>query len=74
MHHKFTRHAQILYALMVPITFVAFKCASLTLQDGTVDTNTTIADIAGMILVGLGVFVHNIFKQKPQKASIEDDF
>ena len=28
MHHKFTRYAQLMYALMVPITVVAFKCAT----------------------------------------------
>jgi len=33
MHHKFTRYAQYMYALMVPITVVAFKCASIALDD-----------------------------------------
>ena len=32
MHHKFTRYAQYMYAMMVPITVVAFKCASIVVD------------------------------------------
>lgn len=33
MHHKFTRYAQYMYAMMVPITVVAFKCASIVVNN-----------------------------------------
>ena len=73
MHHKFTRHAQLIYALMVPITVLAFYLAqgSLVNQDdfGEMDGY----QLVGLVIVGLGVFMQNWFKEMPQKASIEDD-
>jgi hypothetical protein len=33
MHHKFTRYAQYMFAMMVPITVVAFKCASFVVDN-----------------------------------------
>jgi hypothetical protein len=59
MHHKFTRYAQIMYALMVPITVVAFKCASLVVD---VDQEFNAFDVTGLLVVGVGVFIHNIYK------------
>lgn len=72
MHHKFTRHAQLIYALMVPITVLAFYLArgSLVNQD---DSAMDTYQLVGLVIVGLGVFVQNWFKEMPQKASIEDD-
>ena len=77
MHHKFTRNAQYIYAFMVPITVLAFYCAIETVGVDIINSdNTKIQswDLFGIIVVGLGVFAHNFFKLKPQKASIEEDF
>ena len=62
---------------MVPITVLAFYCAIETVGKDIINSdNTKIQswDLFGIIVVGLGVFAHNFFKLKPQKASIEEDF
>lgn len=59
---------------MVPITVIAFKCASLHLAIESIEDQLGPFDIAGLLIVGLGVFTFNIFKHRPQKASIEEDF
>ena len=63
---------------MVPITVLAFYCAIHTIgldHNDVMDTaNLTHYDIIGIVVVGFGVFAHNFFKQKTQKASIEEDF
>lgn len=76
MHHKYTRHAQIIYSLMVPITLFAFLLASLSIMKEDIKQNNNLAtvfDVVGLAMVGIGVFIYNIFKEKPQKASILDE-
>lgn len=73
MGHKFTRHAQILQSFMVPISFFAFWLATLSLSDVfRINTEVTKWDAIGMIVVGVGVFMHNIFKEKPINSSVQD--
>ena len=72
MSHKFTRNANILQAFMVPITIFSFLIAIIT-SGGTIPSQNSLFssyDIWGLLLVGLGVFVHNWFEEKPQMASI----
>ena len=72
MHHKFTRHAQLIYSIMVPITVLAFFCAQKSLvKDDFLAMDTY--QLLGLVIVGLGVFMQNWFKEMPQKASIEED-
>jgi len=73
MHHKFTRHAQLIYALMVPITVLAFYLARGSLVHGEDLPTMDAYQLVGLVIVGLGVFMQNWFKEMPQKASIEDD-
>lgn len=65
MHHKFTREAQYVYSAMVPITVLAFVCAQGTI-DNIIEPNAkwTGFDIAGLIIVGIGVFIHNFYPEK----------
>ena len=74
MTHKFTRYAQILQSFMVPISFVAFFLASKTVPVlSEVHSGFTKWDIWGLLIVGVGVFMQNWFKERPQISSIEDD-
>ena len=50
-----------MYALMVPITVVAFKCAAYVV-DGQIEQEFNPYDVTGLIIVGIGVFIHNIYK------------
>uniref|UniRef100_A0A7S3IV51 Uncharacterized protein n=1 Tax=Strombidium inclinatum TaxID=197538 RepID=A0A7S3IV51_9SPIT len=75
MHHKFTRKAQLVYSLIVPLTFLAFLLAAQDIK--TIDANNVSFshfDVVGLLVVGLGVFVFNLFPEKEQRASIEEDF
>lgn len=78
MHHKFARTAEYIYAFMVPISVLAFYCATLTIgkDKSVVSDNTALSsfDVVGLIIVGIGVFIHNFTEQRVQKASIEEDF
>ena len=72
MHHKFTRHAQLIYSIMVPITVLAFYFAQESLKQDVFPPMDAY-QLVGLVIVGLGVFMQNWFKEMPQKASIEDD-
>ena len=66
MHHRFLRYVQYLYALMVPITFLAFLAAMPILNNAHVNTQYSPFDVAGLLMVALGVFIYNFTKEKPQ--------
>ena len=56
-----------MYAFMVPITLLAFLLASLSLDDMIIwqkNRNFSAFDILGLIIVGIGVFLHNLFQEK----------
>tara|TARA_B110000285_G_C15086818_1_gene596691 strand:- start:78 stop:260 length:183 start_codon:yes stop_codon:yes gene_type:complete len=60
---------------MVPITALAFLLAKFSL---TITHVTNFAfgwyDAFGLLITGAGVCMINLFTEKKQKASIEDDF
>lgn len=63
-----------IFAFMVPITIVAFLLGAVTTKDLIKDTNPinmTACDAVGMVLATVGVFMFNLYEEKPQKASIE---
>lgn len=56
---------------MVPITITAFGLAFLVVQaDGATPTSY---DVMGLIIVTIGVFMMNWFKEKPQRVCIMED-
>ena len=58
---------------MVPISFVAFWLATFSLSDiYSLNTEVTKWDLIGLLIVGIGVFMHNMFKEKPNVSSLED--
>ena len=58
---------------MVPITVLAFMAAQDSiLEDVSKNNALSSYDIAGLIIVGIGVFIHNFYPEKSQKASIID--
>lgn len=73
MQHKNTRNARMIFSLMVPITIVAFLLGAATtpLIQATNSISMSAYDIVGMILATVGVFMFNLYEEKPQKASIE---
>ena len=66
MSHKFARTAQLVYSLLVPITVLAFWAAS-DLVHQTKPWNVYLPNyqLAGLVLVGVGVFAQNVFREKP---------
>jgi hypothetical protein len=59
---------------MVPITAVAFLLAGATLGIGGPNFRFGWYDALGLLITGIGVCMINLFPEKKQKASIEDDF
>ena len=60
---------------MVPLTFLAFLAAISTLDSKFVKYDYTSFDVAGLIIVAIGVFFHNMFSEKPQESCIlENEF
>lgn len=66
MHHRFIRYVQYLYAIMVPITFLAFLAAIPVVRNGHVKNDFTNFDVAGLAMVATGVFLYNFIREKPQ--------
>ena len=58
---------------MVPITFLAFLAALLVLNNDFVMTDYTGFDVAGLVMVSVGVFFYNFFREKPQQACMIED-
>lgn len=61
-----------IFAFMVPITLVAFLLGAVTteiIREQGIAMN--LWDIVGLLLSTVGVFMFNIYEEKPQKASIE---
>ena len=50
---------------MVPITFLAFLAAIPVLNNGHIKKDFTAFDVAGLIIVAVGVFLYNIIREKP---------
>ena len=74
MTHKFTRYAQMLQAFMLPISFVAFLLASKTVPVLTEPhSGFTKWDVWGLVIVGIGVFMQNWFRERPLISSTEED-
>ena len=58
---------------MVPLTVLAFVLASLVVQvHQSINNSFSSWDLIGLLVVGIGVLVHNIFKEKPVTTSIAD--
>lgn len=72
MSHKFTRYAQVVQSFLVPISAVAFFLAARTLPlaDGFLPAQITQWDVAGLAIVALGVFLHNIFREHEVRYSV----
>lgn len=61
-----------IFAFMVPITLVAFLLGAVTTEIIRVQgIAMNLWDIVGLLLSTVGVFMFNIYEEKPQKASIE---
>jgi hypothetical protein len=73
IHHKFTRSAQYVFAFMVPLTLLGFLLAEQIVDIDPANSHFTKWDILGLIITGIGVFVFNLFQEKEQRASIEED-
>ena len=80
MIHKKTLNARIVFACMIPISALAFMLGIATVDqvvghfsifDGVRPFHIYDNKKFGLGLVGVGVFLYNIFEEKPQKASIE---
>ena len=66
MTHKFTRYAQMLQAFMLPISFLAFWLASETVPAlSEAHSAFTKWDAWGLVVVGVGVFMQNWFRERP---------
>jgi len=61
-----------IFAFMVPITLVAFLLGAVTTEIIRAQgLAMNLWDIVGLLLSTVGVFMFNIYEEKPQKASIE---
>jgi hypothetical protein len=69
MIHKKNLNARLVFAVMVPVSALAFLLGIATVD--SVVGHFSIFDGFGLGLVAVGVFLFNIFEDKPQKASIE---
>lgn len=65
MHYKFTKGAQKLYSIMVPLTLGAFLFAQVFTIIEPANLTTSAFDYIGFMMVAAGVFVHNIKKERP---------
>lgn len=75
MHHKFSRQAQQLFSVAVPLTLAAFLLAAWGLKNDIDKQNLAHNwyDYIGLLVTGTGVFIFNLYKEKEQRASIEED-
>ena len=62
-----------MFAFIVPISIVGFWLAEKVVKVDPNNSEFTKWDITGLIVTGLGVFLFNLFKEKEQRASIEED-
>ena len=67
MQHKKMGNTRMIFSMMVPITIVAFLLGAATtpLIGATNSISMSAADIVGMILATIGVFLFNVYEEKP---------
>ena len=63
MIHKKSLNTRLVFSVMVPVSAMAFACGVLTLG---IDFGAfSVFDGLGMAIAGAGVFLYNIFEEKP---------
>ena len=63
MIHKKNLNARLIFSVIVPISILAFFLGYVTL--GYDMFNPTVWDFVGLFIVGIGVFLFNIYEEKP---------
>ena len=71
MQVKMTRNARVIFALMVPLTCVAFSLAALAEPEIALNT-MDVYDGFALAIVTVGVFIYNWFEEIPQEFSVEN--
>ena len=73
MQHRKIGNTRMIFSVMVPLTIFAFLLGAATtpLIKANAPISMSVYDIIGMILATVGVFMFNLYEEKPQKASIE---
>jgi hypothetical protein len=69
MIHKKSLNARLIFSVIVPVSCCAFAFGLLTIGHPLI--KFTLWDGFGLAIVGTGVFIFNLYEEKPQKASIE---
>jgi hypothetical protein len=74
MIHKKTLNARLIFSVMVPVSVIAFAAGIYTVGHDAFEYFSLFSlwDGLGLAIVAIGVFLFNIYEEKPQKASIEN--